>query len=296
MRIHLGLPFRFVAAMPLCIALSLPMATFAAGGDPANPAAAAKPAPAAKPDSQKKVWTNDEVVRLNPAFDPNAPHTSAVVSSLPAAAGRSVLPAPITVAPSAPLDPQKDPGWYAQQLLPLQAELAAVDGRADELRQFRASGATISTSGLILNAPSEGIGTDNLIAQLEARRQEIEQQIDALGDVARSNGIAPGVLADPANFAPAGSQPSAEEQRASLAQQVQDASDQLAEVRGVVAGMQDQQAAQNMTLLRPTPGNGGNMTTDLLDRLDSRASALQGEISNSEDAARSLGVPPGDLR
>jgi hypothetical protein len=53
---------------------------------------------------------------------------------------------------------------------------------------------------------------------------------------------------------------------------------------------------QGITLLQRTPGEGGNMTTDLLDRLDSRANALQDEISNAEDAARSIGLQPGDLR
>lgn len=293
MRIAVGFSFKFVVATPLCLALAVPVLTLAAG-DPAKSAPAPKAA-ASKPDTQKKVWTNDDVERLNPAFDPNAPRNSAVASSRPVAK-RSVLPAPIAVVPSAAIDPQKNPGWYAQQLISLQAEQAAIASREDDLRQFRASGNTISTSGLVLNAPCEGITTDNLIAQLEARRQEIEQQIDSLGDVARINGILPGVLADPASYAPAGSQPDAEEQRVALAQQIQNASDQLAQVSGVVADMRDQQAAQNMTLLPPTPGNGGNMTTDLLERLDNRANALQSEISNAEDAARSLGVPPGDLR
>jgi hypothetical protein len=294
MRIPVSFSFKFVVATPLCLALAIPVATLAAG-DPAKPAPAPKAA-ASKPDTQKRVWTNDDVEQLNPAFDPNAPRNSAVASSQPAAAEKSVLPAAIAVVPSAPLDPQKDPGWYAQQLVSLQAEQAAIASREDDLRQFRASGDTISTSGLVLNAPCEGITTDNLIAQLEARRQEIEQQIDSLADVARSNGILPGVLADPASYAPGGSQPDAEERRVALAQQVQEASDQLAQVHGVVADMQDQQAAQNMTLLPPTPGNGGNMTTDLLERLDNRANALQSEINNAEDAARSQGVPPGDLR
>ena len=290
MRIPVGFSFRFVAAAALCLALATPAVTLAGGGP-------AKPAAAAKPDvQQKRVWTNDDVERLNPAFDPNAPRISSAASALPVRAARPLLPAPMTIAPSAPLDPQQDPAWYAQQLAPLESELASIDSREEELRQFRASGATIATAGLVLNAPCEGITTDNLISQLEARRQEIAAEIDDLGDTARRNDMPPGILVEGRGRAQLANQTTAEELRAAVTQQAHDASDEIAQIQGTVADLQDQLAAQRMTLLQPTPGNGGNMTTDLLDRLDSRANALQGQISEVEDAARGLGVPPGDLR
>jgi hypothetical protein len=294
-------PMRFswvvLGAVPLCVGLALPATSFAAGGA-ANAAAGAKPsaAAAAKPDIQKKVWTNDDVERLNPAFNPNAPRGTQVAGAQPVAAARPLRPAPATIAPSAPVDPLEDPEWYAQQLAPLEDELASIDSREEQLRQFRASGATIPTAGLVLNAPCEGITTDNLIAQLDARRQEVAQEIDDLGDTARRNGMPPGILVEGRGRVELANQPTGEDLRASVVQQAREASDELAQIQDTIADIQDQLAAQEMSLQQPTPNNGGNMTTDLLDRMDSRASALRDQISDAEDAARVLGVPPGDLR
>jgi hypothetical protein len=288
MRVPVRFSFLLAAAVSLCVGLAIPAATFAGGG-PARPAASPKP------DSQKKIWTNDDVERLNPAFvASDARTTTASVASLPIVVVQPLASAPHRLAARAPLAPEQDPRWYAQQLTALETELAVISSREDELRQFRATSAGLPT-GLMLNAPVEGITTDNLIAQLEARRQEIAQQIDALGDVAHQNGLPPGVLVE-GSAALIASEPSIEEQRAQVARQARDASEQLAQVQGIVAGMQDEASAQNISLQQPTPGDGGNMTTDLLDRLDSRANALQSEISSADDAARAIGVPPGDLR
>ncbi len=60
--------------------------------------------------------------------------------------------------------------------------------------------------------------------------------------------------------------------------------------------MQEQAASHGITLTPPTPGNGGNMTTDLIERLNHRADSVQNELSNVEDDARSLGAQPGDFR
>lgn len=294
MRIPKGFGFRLAAVAAMCLRLVIPSTTSAAGdpaatGDPA-PAASSKAAAAAKPDIQKKIWTNDDVARLNPAFSgTRVAQAAAARSQVQPAIARPGAAATVMISPP---DPQKDPGWYAQQVTSLEAELAAVESHEAELQRYRASGSTISTSGLVLNAPCVGITTDNLIAQLDVQRQDIEQQIDSLGDLARSNGIAPGVLADPGSYTPAARQPTIEEQRDAVIDQARDAADQLAEIQDSLAGMHDQFAAQGITLLQPRPGEGGNMTTDLLSRLDNRASALQNEIKGAEDDARALGVPP----
>jgi hypothetical protein len=286
-------PMRFSflpAVAALLVGLSIP-ATTSAAGDPAKPAASPKP------DSQKKVWTNDDVERLNPAFAENrAPQTSgASAATLTIVTVPPLAPATHRVVAPAPLTPEQDPRWYAQQVTALEAELSAIDSHEDELRQFRATSAGLPT-GLVLNAPVEGITTDNLIAQLEARRQKIAQQIDALGDLARQNDLPPGILVAGRGLAEIEDRPTVEEQRAAAESLARDASDELAEVQGVVAGMHDQASSQGITLLQPTPGDGGNMTTDLLERLDSRANDLQGVISSAQDAAQGLGVQPGDLR
>jgi hypothetical protein len=291
MRIPVRFSFLLAAALLLCFGAIMPGITFAGGVGPAKPAASPKP------DTQKKVWTNDDVERLNPEFvvdrGPQAGTSSA--AALPIVGVQPVRIAPTSVAQRAPLDPQQDPLWYGQQVTALNAELSAIDDREEQLREFRATSAGLPT-GLVLNAPCGGINTDNLIAQLESRRQEIAQQIDALGDLARQNNLPPGILIEGRGLVQVASEPSVAEQRAAVALLAQDASDQLAQVQGVVAGMQEQLAVQGITLTQPTPGEGGNMTTDLLERLDSRANALQSVINEVDDAARGLGVPPSDLR
>jgi hypothetical protein len=290
MRIPMRVSFSAAVAALFCVGLVAPAATFAAG-DPAKPAASPKP------DSQKKVWTNDDVERLNPAFVEyrESQNSTGSATSAPIVVVKPLAPAARRAVVRAPLAPEQDPRWYAQQVTALQAELSAIDNHEDELRQFRATSAGLPT-GLILNAPVEGITTDNLIAQLEARRQEIAQQIDALSDLARQNDLPPGILAEGRGLAETADQPTVEEQRVAAVRLARDASSELAEVQGVVAGMHEQTSSQGMTLLQPTPGEGGNMTTDLLDRLDSRANDLQSVISGAQDEAQSLGVPPGDLR
>lgn len=285
MRMPLRISFFLASVALLCVGIAIPAA---AGGGPAKPPAARKP------DSQKKVWTNDDVQRLNPDFvvgrSPESSTGSA--TALPATSVQSAPSTPISVAP---LDPQQDPRWYAQQVTALDLERAAIDSREEQLREFRATSAGLPT-GLALNAPCEGISTDNLIAQLESARQKIAQQIDALGDLARENNLQPGILVEGRGLELIPRQSSAEERRAEATREARDASEQLAQVQGVVDAMHDQLSVEGITLLEPTPGEGGNMTTDLLDRLDSRASALQGELSNAEDAARGISALPGDLR
>jgi hypothetical protein len=288
MRIPVRFSLLLAAAVLFCFGAVMPAVTFAGGGGPAKPAASPKP------DSQKKVWTNDDVERLNPEFVVNRAHQTSTVS-LPIVVVQPLAPAPQRVIVRAPLDPQQDPLWYGQQVTALNAELSAIDDREEELREFRATSAGLPT-GLVLNAPVEGISTDNLISQLESRRQEIAQQIDALGDLVRQNNLPPGILVEGRGLVQIAGEPSVEEQRAVVALLAQDASDQLAQVQGAVSGMQEQLAAKGITLVQPAPGQVGNMTTDLLERLDSRADALQSVISEVDDAARGLGVPPGDLR
>ena len=291
MRIPVRFSFILAAAVLVCCGAVIPSVTFAGGGGPAKPAASPKP------DSQKKVWTNDDVERLNPEFvvDRAQHGGTSSAAALPIVVVQPARTAPKSIAHRAPLDPQQDPLWYGQQVTALNAELSAIDDREEQLREFRATGAGLPT-GLMLNAPVEGITTDNLIAQLESRRQEIAQQIDALGDLARQNNLPPGILVEGRGLMQVAGEPSVAEQRAVVALLAQDASDQLAQVQGVVAGMQEQLAAKGITLVQPAPGQVGNMTTDLLERLDSRADALQSVISEVDDAARGLGVPPSDLR
>jgi hypothetical protein len=275
----------------LAFGVAAPIATLAGNGP-------AKPAASPKPDVQKKVWTNDDVERLNPAFVETAGKRTIVESAGPSTVvvtPTGVRPAPVVVAVAVPREQQQDPAWYGQQVTELQAELAVVESREEQLQNFRNTATGLPT-GLMLNAPTGGITTDNLIANLDAQRQEIRAQLDALGDLARSNGLPPGILVEGRGLVQPAAQPTAAEERTAATSLAEAAAERLAGVQATVASMQDQAASLNATLQPPTPGFGGNPTTDLLERLDAQSAVLQGVIDSADDAARSLGVPPGDLR
>jgi hypothetical protein len=266
----------------LAVCATAPLATFA-GGPPAKPAA--------KPDEQKKVWTNEDVARLNPDYIEGAGNSATVIAVVPptfVVTPEGPKPAPMVVA--VPIDSEQNPAWYGRQLANWQTQLAAVEAREEQLRNFRATSTGLPT-GLVLDGPVEGITTDNLIANLDSERHDILAQIDALEDMARSNGFAPSAL-----VAPEGPQPSAAERRAALLRRVQGANAELEGIQLTKAVMQQQAADLHATLQTPTPGWGGNMTTDLLEQLGSQAASLATTVDSASDAARSLGVAPADLR
>jgi len=252
-----------------------------AGG--ATPSASPHP----KPDRQGKVWTKEDVEALGPRFAP----VNEAVTVVPGAAAEVAANAV-----SAPLPSEKDPQWYAQQLALLETELASVsDQLSDTLslsHQFRATSAGVQT-GLNVVAPCQGITTDNFIAQLETRRQEILEQIDALGDTARANGIPPGILVEGRGRVSAETPATPEEQAQALVEHYQSLSDQLADTRLTIASMHADAASQGATLLQPQARWGGNMTTNLLQNLYNQQGALQSEMSATEDRMRhaALSVP-----
>jgi hypothetical protein len=281
MRMFTRIPVLGMSAL-LAVCAAAPLATWG-GGPPAKPAA--------KPDEQKKVWTNEDLARLNPDFVEGAGNSSTVIAVVPptfVVTPEGPKPAPVVVAVS--IAPEQDPAWYGRQLGNWQSQLAAVEAREEQLRNFRATSTGLQT-GLVLDGPVEGITTDNLIANLDAERRAILVQIEALQDLARSHGFAPGAL-----VAPQGLQPTVEEQRAGLLRTVQGANAQLEGIELTQTVMQQQAADLHATLQPPTPGWGGNMTTDLQERLDSQAASLTSTIDSASDTARSLGVAPADLR
>lgn len=242
------------------------------------------PAAAPRRDTSKKVYTNDDFGWFNPSASAAAASQSGqAVAGAQAESG----------AEPAPYDPQQDPQWYARQVTSLENDLSVIESREDALRQFRDTSSGLPT-GLNVAAPTEGVTTDDFIAQLDARRQQIEQQLDDVADLARVNGFPPGTVNQPSVAEPP--PPSLAEQQEAVVTEYQDVSGQLADTQATLDAMQQQAAAQGITLLPPVPDNGGNLTTNLLDGLDSQASALQSALSDAEDNARTLGVAPGDLR
>ena len=275
-----------VLAVLLFCGISIPVS---ASGDDKSPASVSAPKNAAPtPDREKKVYTNDDIDRMWPKY-------SFVVVSAPQAQVQPDGSAPDgTTTEIQPVSPEKDPLWYAKQVVVLEAELDRIANKEERSLEFRTSGSTGMLPGvhigLRLNAPCEGITTDNEIAQLELRRQEIEEQLAAIADTAQENDLPPGILRDaPAILAAAEKPLTPDEERRALAERQALLIDQLNATQDELSYMSDQAAAIGANLQPPTPGFGGNMTTDLIERLDNRANQIQVALDQTEDAARRIG-------
>jgi hypothetical protein len=282
--------FALLAAAFIC-SVTAPAYAGAAG----ESAAAKQPVP----DREKKVFTNDDLEAKygKPSVAGEMKNAAEISASTPTAPATPAAPS-IRAARREPLPPEQDPAWYAEQTVSLNNEIASIDAEAQRYIQFRAPGNTPRAgTGLVLNAPCEGVGTDNRIAQLLARRRGIESQLDDLQDTARRNDLPPGIFVDASTIAQAAqTQPrlTPAQERAALADRVDQLSNELAETQAEVAGMQADTASRRMTLLRPN-GYGGNFTTDLLQRLGAQSSFLQSQINNVADDALRAGVPARDL-
>jgi hypothetical protein len=93
-------------------------------------------------------------------------------------------------------DETNDPQWYAAKAAALHAER---DHRQAELKLFllglqRARNNENMTNGVSLSEAVIGITPDSAIQFLQQRVQDIQNELDDLEDLARHNGIEPGVL------------------------------------------------------------------------------------------------------
>lgn len=288
---------RFLSAI-----FALLAASFVCGvSAPAHAGGTGEGAPAKQPVPvvEKKVFTNDDLEAKygKPSVAAEMKNAAAISAIAPATPAAPVV-RPAATARREPLAPEKDPAWYAQQTVSLDDQIASIEAEAQRFIQFRTPGrAPGAGTGLILNAPCEGVGTDNRIAQLLARRQEIESQLGNLEDAARQNDLPAGIFVDAPAIAQASErQPrlTPGQERTALADRVGQLSNELGQTQAEVDGMVADTAARRMTLLRPN-GFGGNMTTDLLQRLGNQSSLLQSQLNSVSDDALRAGVPARDL-
>lgn len=84
-------------------------------------------------------------------------------------------------------------GNYREQLRQLQAQLDVTDKKIDDLRNFKAED-TSASGGINPNHGYTMTPVADQIKQLEDKRKQIQDQIDAVTDEARKKGIEPGQL------------------------------------------------------------------------------------------------------
>jgi hypothetical protein len=143
---------------------------------PASSTAQSKAAPATG-GNPAKVWTNDDV---------NALRTNDTVSVVGKVSGANK-----TSAPSQSTSYEKDPRWYRQQLIPLQADVEKLDIKIGKLREFIKGGNVSEAQPYHYSLPGN---PQDQLNQLEKKRQADAAKIDDLLDRARHNGIQPGAL------------------------------------------------------------------------------------------------------
>jgi hypothetical protein len=155
-----------------------------------QPSAASAQAPSQQPKPSqppKKIWTNDDLDALREHGGVS------VVGNSGGASGGTTASAPGTTGNPPAVSREKDPIWYKKQLAPLYAKL-------DVLNQAIAN-AQAAVSGDTRGSDSVNLGTMGIMAtpqdqlkQLQQQQQAVQDQIDALLDMARHNGVAPGDL------------------------------------------------------------------------------------------------------
>lgn len=131
----------------------------------------------------KKVWTNDEISTVG--------GTVSVVGD--SSSSNSASSSKTTRKPDSDSSQSKEIQKYRDQLQQLWAQLDATDKKIEELRNFKADNS--SPSGGI--NPHHGYYTTPIadqIKQLEDKKKQIQEKIDAIEDEARKKGIEPGQL------------------------------------------------------------------------------------------------------
>jgi hypothetical protein len=267
MRISYQIAFRSISSASLL--LLIPAIASAGATTPASP----KP----RPDRiTVKVWTNEDLEALRPQVEPAnepAPPNTEPPAEIVTLRSPDVLP------------PEKDPRWYAQQLATLDSELSRVTSEEDELLHFRETSTGLPT-GLNVVSPCKGITTDNRIAQLEGRRDEILQELDTLADTARVNDMPPGILVEGRGLVTPEPPPTPQQQEDALIARYQNLAGQLEETQVTLDAMQEDADAHHEPLLQPDPGWGGNLTTNLLQDLYQQQSSLESQLDATQDELR----------
>lgn len=145
---------------------------------------AADKEPAKDKKKPKKVWTEDDISKVGGSISivgDSSSSTAAKGSSQPNAAG------------SEDAGQRKQVDFYRDQLRQLETQLDATDKKLDDLRNFK--GENSSSSGGI--NPNQGYSMTPVadqIKQLEDKKKQIQEKIDAVTDEARKKGIEPGEL------------------------------------------------------------------------------------------------------
>lgn len=187
-----------VAILLACLAyMSVAQTSYGAGqaAHPPPPATAAtkiaeaqeKPADNNSPKPKqktKKVWTEDDVSKIGGGIS---------VVGDPSTQGASKSSSKGGVTKSNNSAQNREIQDYREQLRQLQVRLEATDKKIEDLRNFKGENTTAS-GGINPHGRYTMTPIGDQIKQLEEKKKQIQEQIDAVTDEARKKGIEPGQL------------------------------------------------------------------------------------------------------
>jgi DNA repair exonuclease SbcCD ATPase subunit len=168
----------------LCCAQSSQPATAPAANQQSTPAAAGQTsAAAAKPEKTKKVWTNEEVGTLQGTV--SVVGTEHAAESKTKSSGNDVRAA---------TDPRRGKiQRYRAAIAELRKKIDAADQRITQMKNFKADDSSPS-GGINPNGRYIMVPLDEQVKQLEAKKKQLEANIEDLENQAKKEGIEPGEL------------------------------------------------------------------------------------------------------
>jgi hypothetical protein len=166
--------------------------------DPAKPTPASASTQDASKDKKKpkKVWTNEELTGVNGNIsvvgsEPSATSTNSASSSNPTKDSKD--PNENDKDSSAKSARDKQLAAYRDKLRPLRMQFEATEKKLSDLRNFKGDN-TSSSGGINMNQSYSMTPIEDQIKQLEAKKIQLQDQIDSVESEARKAGFDPGDL------------------------------------------------------------------------------------------------------
>jgi hypothetical protein len=178
------------AAPPAQSDTAKPAASTSSAATSPKPSAKATPAQDGSPAKKKpkKVWTNEEVSQIN--GNVSVVGGAQASSSSSGSSASSANPSKDAAGDSSR---EKQLGGYRDRLRKLRMQLEDTDKKLSELRNFKGDNSSAS-GGINMNQGYSMTPVAEQIKQLEAKRAQIQDQVDSVESEARKNGFDPGEL------------------------------------------------------------------------------------------------------
>jgi hypothetical protein len=142
------------------------------------------------PPKPKKVWTNDDLAALRGFGGVSEPTVQTAPSGQTPKGEEANKEEKEKKEKQIPRE--KDPKYYRQKLEPLRTQLAAVEAELKTTRDGLNDPLKNGSNAINLKKSAPMLRPEDELVKLEAKKKQLEQQIDDLETEARRNGVYPG--------------------------------------------------------------------------------------------------------